>query len=281
MAEWWQPIYDYLQAPYKARQDAGQVVTPGPIDAGGVYDFFQAPYEARVAREAVAAASPYAAPALPRYDPVGDLAATGGWNQFDDQFNDPIGKPPGKVRVASTAVPSVPGPRGSVALNKDQSRLDPGTALAFAGQPTVPPGIAAINAAAPMAPFIPPLPRIRPQLPGDMQWSSTVPQLFAGGDPWAGKRIGPPPVVPGMTMGMRGGAPAVPQQRPGGLLGFLFGGAPQVPSAPQAPVAAPRLDPLQAAVLAAQAQGQTYDRSTDPSFNPNSGWGKGNSLAGF
>ncbi len=45
-------------------------------------------------------------------------------------------------------------------------------------------------------------------------------------------------------------------------------------------VAAPVIDPLQLAVRQAQSAGETYDRSRDPSFNPNGG-AHGGSLAGF
>jgi hypothetical protein len=67
----------------------------------------------------------------------------------------------------------------------------------------------------------------------------------------------------------------IPHPRP------LFA-APQSPAQAPSPVAAPppMPDPLQMAVIAAQRNGETYDRSRDPSFNPNGG-AHGGSLAGF
>jgi hypothetical protein len=62
MAEW------YQSPAYLARQAAGEVVTPGLVDWGGmgndIYKFLQAPYEARVARERASAPQP------PSMDPL-------------------------------------------------------------------------------------------------------------------------------------------------------------------------------------------------------------------
>lgn len=213
-----------------------------------------------------------------RYDPPGDLAASGGWNQFDDQFNSPAALSPnrGAVRVGA-ATPVVRGPNGSISLNKDQSRLDPGTALAFAGDTTPrSPALAAIQRAT-VAP-----PR---SLTNALNFIGMVaPDSFLSGDPgmvdWSVAN-------PGMA-GIRGpvsagrGQPAkAPTEQPKSrsLLDMLMGmGGPSIslPSLPPVTSA----DPLQKAVMAAQQQGQVYDRSRDPSFNPNGG-AHGGSLAGF
>lgn len=82
---------------------------------------------------------------------------------------------------------------------------------------------------------------------------------LTGVDPWSGARIGSAPARrPGLTTAAPAPAPSVSS---------LFGGV------------SPN-DPLQIAVRAAQAEGQTYDRSRDSSFNPNGG-AHGGSLAGF
>lgn len=51
MADWWQ------SPRYEERKAAGEVVTPGLVDWGGLVNAFNAPYEARMAREAAAAAA--------------------------------------------------------------------------------------------------------------------------------------------------------------------------------------------------------------------------------
>lgn len=44
MADPWSDLMTFLQAPYQRRLDAGQVVTPGPVDWGGLRNGIQAPY---------------------------------------------------------------------------------------------------------------------------------------------------------------------------------------------------------------------------------------------
>jgi hypothetical protein len=90
--------------------------------------------------------------------PQGSMVAAGGSGQ-NGQFG--MVDPRMRGQMTAQAAPNMVGqPRGSVMMNKDMSRLDPGTALAFAGEQSQPPAIAAINQA-----VMPPMPRTRPQPP--------------------------------------------------------------------------------------------------------------------
>ncbi len=176
-----------------------------------------------------------------------------------------------QTRVAASGSTSVPHANGTVAFDKGQDQLPAGNLLAF-GMPAGPKmnaGAAAIEKAA-------------PRNVADMYgsaftggWGSNgflsfEPAQVGAGAPtgwteWERGGTGRTPARPGMVTGPRPASVPPPPPQPG--VADMFH-------------AVTSNDPLQIAVRAAQAEGQTYDRSRDPSFNPNGG-AHGGSLAGF
>lgn len=197
---------------------------------------------------------------LAKADPVGSLHASGGWNQFDDQFNQPtavVSKPKGTLKVAASSS-GIPGPSGYTNLYKDQARLQPGTALAFAGNNGVSPPVAAINAA--LNPFA------GARAGGHLSIGGLIfePAVTGAGPGWstADRHLSPTAGRPGLVTGPR------PVNMP-----MMAATAAPVVAAPAQPVHGytTYADPLQQAVATAQQNGEVYDRSRDPSFNPNIG----------
>lgn len=144
------------------------------------------------------------------------------WGTAVGRTFDPIweNNDPGTIMTAA-AMPQIPGPSGFSNLNKSQDRLSQGTGLAFAGDTSQPPGLAAISGA------MTPLPQMQPGMFGrgqpSMQWDPAVSSGPApAGDPWSGMRIGEqsPPPMPGMATGtpaeitIRGGSRSAPAPLP-------------------------------------------------------------------
>ena len=142
------------------------------------------------------------------------------WGTSVGRTFDPIweNNDPGTIMTAA-AMPQIPGPSGFSNLNKSQDRLSQGTGLAFAGDNSQPPGLAAISGA------MTPLPQMQPGMFGrgqpSMQWDPAVSTGPApSGDPWS-MRIGEQslPSMPGMSTGpaeitIRGGSRSAPAPLP-------------------------------------------------------------------
>lgn len=202
------------------------------------------------------------------YDRVASDPIT--WQQFDDWSNDPA------IRSIYGSAPN--SPSRTLIANKDESRLGNTGYLAFTGdQQTGLPNTPATQAIA----------RAMMGSAWNGGWGSDALGRFLAGPHG---EVDYTVANPGME-GIRGPVTAG-SIRAQTVARRLIPYAGQVPinvTVPVAPTPVPRpvvgysplpSDPLQAAVIQAQRDGQVYDRSRDPSFNPNGG-AHGGSLAGF
>jgi len=123
-------LYEIIQAPHNERKAAGQVVTPGPVDWGGmqqdIYNFAQQPYRDRLAREAQAAIPVSASPAagLPLVGRDAPLQPMPPVQKFTAGAYKTTGAPPGTTAgaaiMAAPRPPSIPDPLNGVAYGADQ-----------------------------------------------------------------------------------------------------------------------------------------------------------------